>query len=508
MHATPKIRGVVAGVVSALVALGAAELVAGLSARLRSPIIDVGDRVIDLVPSPIKEFAISVFGTADKLALLIGMGVLILAYAAGIGILAVRRNRWIGVAGIAAFGLVGVVAATTGAGSLLAGLPSLIGTTVGAVALWILCRQAETPEATESAYHASRRQFLLASGSALVAAGALGGAGRLADRRFNVAADRGALALPSPARSLDAIPPGTSFDVEGITPFLTPNDDFYRIDTALTVPQLSVAEYSLSIGGMVERPMTLSFDDILSRTLVESDITLTCVSNEVGGKLVGNTRWLGIRLDELLDEAGIDPSADQIVGRSVDGYTCGFPVSALDGRDALVAIGMDGEPLPLEHGFPVRLIVPGLYGYVSATKWLTEIELTTFADFDHYWVDRGWAVEAPIKTQSRIDTPRPLATLSPGTHAIAGVAWAQTRGIELVEVQIDGGEWQEAELADPLNDVTWRQWKLGWEATPGRHDLSVRATDGTGETQTSDRARPIPDGATGWHSIVVLVDES
>lgn len=282
---------------------------------------------------------------------------------------------------------------------------------------------------------------------------------------------------------------------------------FYRIDTALMVPQVPAETYQLKITGLVEREMELSYRDLLDRDLVEADITMTCVSNEVGGKLAGNARWLGLRLDTLLDEAGIRLGADQIVGRSVDRYTCGFPVAALDGRDALVAIGMNGEPLPVEHGFPARLIVPGLYGYVSATKWLAEIELTTFAAFDHYWVGRGWAARAPIKTQSRIDTPAPLDRIPPGPTAVAGVAWAQTRGIERVEVRIDDGAWQLAELTAELNDATWRQWRFTWMAAPGRHDIACRATDGTGQTQTETRAQPIPDGASGWHSIVVLVDE-
>ncbi len=220
---------------------------------------------------------------------------------------------------------------------------------------------------------------------------------------------------------------------------------------------------------------------------------------------MGTAMWGGIRLDDLLDEAGINPSATQIVGRSVDGYTCGFPVAALDGRDALVAVAMNGEPLPLEHGFPARLIVPGLYGYVSATKWLTEIELTTFEDFDQYWVPRGWDANGPIKVQSRIDTPRALETIDAGQVAIGGTAWAQTRGIDRVEVRIDDGAWQDAALADELNDVTWRQWHLAWNATPGRHTITVRATDREGTTQVEERTTPMPNGATGWHQTVVLV---
>jgi hypothetical protein len=257
---------------------------------------------------------------------------------------------------------------------------------------------------------------------------------------------------------------------------------------------------------MVDNEVELSYADLLGRQLIERDITLTCVSNEVGGRYVGNARWLGARLDALLDEAGIAPGADQIVGRSVDGFECGFPVAALDGRDALVVVGMNGEPLPIEHGFPARLVVPGLYGFVSATKWLTEIELTTFAEFDHYWLRRGWAQRAPIKLMSRIDTPRGLAKVPAGMVPIAGVAWAQTIGIGGVEVQVDDGPWQPAELAAAPSADTWRQWLFRWNAKPGRHSITVRATDRTGAIQTAARAEPIPDGASGHHQIIVIVE--
>jgi DMSO/TMAO reductase YedYZ molybdopterin-dependent catalytic subunit len=294
--------------------------------------------------------------------------------------------------------------------------------------------------------------------------------------------------------------------VARISPFITPNADFYRIDTALTAPQVSTGDYTLRIHGMVGNEIELSYDELLRRPMVERDITLTCVSNEVGGHYAGNARWLGTRLDDLLREAGVQPGSDQVVGRSVDGFACGFPVAnAMDGRDALVVVGMNGEPLPIEHGFPVRLVVPGLYGFVSATKWLTEIELTTFAAFDHYWLRRGWAQQAPIKLMSRIDTPRGLGKVAAGTAAIGGVAWAQHTGIAAVEVQIDDGPWQPATLGDVTTKDTWRQWMLPWEATSGRHTITVRATDANGAIQTSDRAEPIPDGASGLHQIVVIV---
>ena len=246
---------------------------------------------------------------------------------------------------------------------------------------------------------------------------------------------------------------------------------------------------------MVNRPFEVDFLELIDMPMVERHITIACVSNEVGGDLIGTAKWLGVPLPVLLERAGVQPGATQIVGRSADGFTVGFPTEvALDGRDALVAVGMNGEPLPFEHGFPARLIVAGLYGYVSATKWLTEVELATWDGFDAYWVPRGWSKEAPIKTQSRIDVPVDGSTIRPGQQAIAGVAWAPTRGISGVEVRVDGGRWQPAELAAELADTTWRQWRMPWEATSGTHSIMVRATDGTGETQTDEVAPPAPDG--------------
>jgi DMSO/TMAO reductase YedYZ molybdopterin-dependent catalytic subunit len=334
----------------------------------------------------------------------------------------------------------------------------------------------------------------------------LGAGARAVNSRSSIAAaSRRNLTLPGATAPLPAAAQSIEAGVTGVSPFFTPNSAFYRIDTAITVPQVDLQHWNLKIDGMVDRPTVLRFDDLVNRELVESDITLTCVSNEVGGNLMGTARWLGVRLDRLLEEVGVDPAADQVVGRSVDGYTCGFPVEALDGRDALIAIGMNGEPLPVAHGFPARLIVPGLYGYVSATKWLNHIELTRFDQFDQYWVKRGWVDDAPIKVQSRIDTPRGLATVDPGIVAIAGVAWAQTRGISAVEVRIDDGRWLPARLADELNDVTWRQWLFSWNATSGRHSISVRATERGGPIQTDERSEPFPSGATGQHTIIVIV---
>jgi DMSO/TMAO reductase YedYZ molybdopterin-dependent catalytic subunit len=315
--------------------------------------------------------------------------------------------------------------------------------------------------------------------------------------------------LPAAETTLAPLPAGVDLGIDGLSPFTTPNLAFYRIDTALVVPQIQAEDWSLRIHGMVDRELRLTYDELLARPMIETDVTMTCVSNEVGGGLVGNARWQGVRLADLLDEVGVQDGATQIVGRSADGWTNGFPTAnATDGRDAIVAVAMNGEPLPIEHGFPARIVVPGLYGYVSATKWVTELELTGFDDFDGYWVRRGWAKEAPIRTQSRIDTPKGLARIAPGRTAVAGVAWAQLRGVDKVEVRVDDGPWVEARLAEVPSDATWRQWVHEWDATPGRHTITTRATDGTGETQPEERMAPIPSGATGWHNVVVSVEDA
>jgi DMSO/TMAO reductase YedYZ molybdopterin-dependent catalytic subunit len=316
----------------------------------------------------------------------------------------------------------------------------------------------------------------------------------------SVKSARTAVSLPTPSGTVAVSPVGSA--VAGLN-YVVSNQDFYRIDTALVVPQVDPADWTLKIHGRVRTPITLTWADLLKRPMVERYITLSCVSNEVGGYLIGNALWLGVPIQDLLDEVGPDDGADQVVSRSVDGFTAGTPTKALrDGRDALIAIAMNGEPLPIEHGFPARMVVPGLYGYVSATKWLAELELTTFADFDAYWIPRGWAQLAPIKTESRIDKPR-AGTMVSGQTVIAGVAWAPHRGIAKVEVRVDEGTWQPATLAAVASVDTWRLWSLPWHATPGDHTLSVRATDNAGETQTEAIADPAPDGATGWHTVRV-----
>ena len=303
------------------------------------------------------------------------------------------------------------------------------------------------------------------------------------------------------------LPAGHSLDVPDISPIITPNEDFYLIDIALSPPQVNLEEWTLKVTGLVENPYEITFDELLTRPLVERYVTLSCVSNSVGGSLVGHAKWLGVPLSLILDEAGLLPEAEQIVGRSVDGFTVGFPSTIpFDGRDALVAVGMNDEPLPIEHGFPVRLVVAGLYGYVSATKWLSELELTTWDGFDAYWVPRGWAKEAPVKTQSRIDTPRDGRNIQAGPRSIAGVAWAPHRGVDQVEVQVDNGPWMKAELSAEISDNSWRQWRVDWDPLPGSYEIRCRATDGEAVTQTEVIRPPAPDGATGWHTIRVTVN--
>ncbi|WP_373283213.1 molybdopterin-dependent oxidoreductase [Nocardia vinacea] len=325
-------------------------------------------------------------------------------------------------------------------------------------------------------------------------------------QRRDVSGERAAIQLPEPSGPTVSLAPDADLKLPGLTPYLTSNSDFYRIDTALIVPQVSVDDWSLRIHGMVDHEIQLSWDDLAKRTPVETLVTLACVSNPVGGDLIGNASWRGYRLDELLAEAGPHPDADMVLSHSIDGFTAGSPLAVLtDGRDALLAVGMNGEPLPVAHGYPARLVVPGLYGYVSATKWVTELEITRFDRATAYWTRRGWSAYGPIKTGTRIDTPRARAKLQPGSTAIAGVAWAQHRGIRAVEVQIDNGPWQPARLSTEQSIDTWRQWVYDWNATPGPHTIRARATDGTGETQTEARAPVVPDGATGYPSTTVTV---
>ena len=490
-------RDALAGALAAGLGLGVSELIAGLVLWAPSLVEGLGDLVIDNVPGPVKDWAISVFGTNDKLALLIGITVVTLIIGGVAGVLA--RDRFsLAVAVFVGFGLLAAWAAAVEPVSLVAAfIPAAAAVVVGLGTLRMLYDVA-VPSQTDD----TRRRFILAAGAVVGVAALSAGFGRvLIEKAKRAVSGREEVVLPTAAQPLPPVPEPADLDVEGLTPIIVPNEDFYRIDTALSVPRVNLQEWTLGVTGLVDRPYTIDFYDLLDMRMVERDITLSCVSNQVGGGLVGNARWLGVPLVEILDRAGVQSQASQIVGRS-DRFTVGFPVeAAYDGRDALVAVGMNGEPLPFEHGFPARLVVAGLYGYVSATKWLTEIELTTWDGFDAYWVPRGWAKEGPVKTQSRIDTPGPGARVALGTVTVAGVAWAPSRGISRVELQLgEGGDWVEAELSEPLSDNAWVQWRVDWEpAEPGRHILTCRATDGEGDLQTEEMVPPAPDGASGWH---------
>ncbi len=504
--------GVATGLIVAGVAIGAAHLVAGIVNPQASPIVTVGQTAIDGTPEWLKSFAIRTFGERDKDVLLAGIGLVLVAAAIALGIASVRRP-WTAFAGLFAFGAIGAAAALTRPTARPAdALPAVAGAAVGAIALLALARAGpqRQEEARAEGHRADgrefdRRRFLLTGAAGVAVAFVAGGAGNLLARRFRADASRAAVRIPTPA-SRASPPTSAELRVPGLGPFFTPNERFYRVDTALLVPAVMTEDWRLRVHGMVDHEITLDYEQLLSRPLIERDITLTCVSNPVGGRYAGNARWIGAPLRDLLLEAGPDPDADQILSRSVDGFTLGTPTAvAMDGRDALLAVAMNGEPLPLEHGFPVRMVVPGLYGYVSATKWVVDIELSTFDAFDPYWIQRGWAERAPIKTMSRIDTPTPFTELRVGEVAIAGVAWAQHVGIERVEVSVDGGPWATAELAAETTVDTWRQWIYRWGARPGDHRLRVRATDATGVTQTAERTEPFPNGATGHHEIVVRV---
>ena len=566
------LAGAMVGVLAAAVAIGAAQVAAGLTVPQSSPVIAVGQAAIDLTPGPVKDFAISAFGPNDKTVLLGGILVVLALYAAVVGMLAVRRLAF-GMWGLAVFAFIGLVAALTRPDSTPGYVvPTLVGAAAGAFALVRLTRAAtrlgpppararsrgrpdlpapdqlypdlsapdlsapdlpaspdaepvpstaaaESGEAPAYSFTylpnpddqgpprgPARRQFLVASGVAAAAAAAGTFVGRELITRRNVSQARAALRFPRPAVPAPPLLPGTDLKIPGLSSFITPDGSFYRVDTALLLPQVDPETWQLRIHGMVQREVTITFAELLKRPLIEDYVTLTCVSDPVGGPYVGNAKWLGASLATLIRQARPLAGADQLLCTSVDGFTSGTPLQVvLDGRDALLAVAMNGTALPVEHGFPARMVVPGLYGYVSATKWVTDIEVTTFASASAYWVQRGWSQQGPIKTESRIDVPFGGASLANGRTAVAGVAWAQHKGIAAVEVRVDGGPWHEARLAAVPDIDTWRQWVWEWPATPGSHLLEARATDKTGYTQTAAQAQPPPNGASGYPSAQVTV---
>ena len=528
----------VAGLLAAAVAVGVGQLVAGLVAPDSSPVVAVGEASIDLTPPPVKDFAISAFGTNDKLVLVTGILAVLAVFAAVVGALAVRR-LWYGMAGLAAFTVIGLAGAltrpTAGPGYALA---TLAGGAAAAVALTLLVRavpraararlpagaqdspgrkpadQSARPDAPElvrpgrpvTASSPERRRFLVTGTATAGAAAVAYFGGRYLAEGTSVSQARASLRIPVPASPAPPLPPGSDLRIPGLSTFITPNNSFYRVDTAIVLPEVPPSSWQLRVHGMVAREITISFDELIRRPLTADYITLTCVSNPVAGPYVGNALWLGASVASLLREAGVRAGADELLCTSADGFTSGTPLqTVMDGRDAMLAVAMNGTALPVEHGFPVRMVVPGLYGYVSACKWITDIEVTTYASNIAYWAQRGWDQQAPIKTESRIDVPNGSTQLKPGMTPVAGVAWAQHKGIAAVEVRVDSGPWHEARLAAVPDIDCWRQWVWDWKATPGNHVIEARATDATGYTQTALQEPPPPNGATGYPSVSVSV---
>jgi DMSO/TMAO reductase YedYZ molybdopterin-dependent catalytic subunit len=506
-----------AGVAAAAVALGVAQLVAVLFGPGADSRTAVGSAVIDLTPGPVKEGAIQLFGTADKLAL----SIVVLAVIAVVAALTAQRETGripLGSIAIVLAGVAGSVAVLTRAGGTWTDVvPTVVGTICGVAVLRLLVsgRITKGTAAGGSAEAVERdgvpdpgRRLSLVTLGFLTAGVASGVAGAVLNRlRSSVAGDRNAFALPPAAKSAPPIPAAVQPAGVALAPFVTPNADFYRIDTALAVPQVSRNQWRLKIHGMVDRELDLGFADLDRFEVVERVVTLTCVSNPVGGDLISNAKWTGYRVRELLAQAGVHPDADMVLSTSIDGFTAGTPTEALsDDRGALLAIGMNDVPLPTEHGYPARLVVPGLYGYVSATKWVVDLELTRFDRAQAYWTRLGWSARGPIKTESRIDVPRSGQVVAPGPVTFGGVAWAQNRGVRAVEVSIDDGPWEPATLGAGYSNQTWRLWSFPWQAEEsGAHQIRVRATDETGAVQTSEQADVVPDGASGWHTVSYAV---
>jgi len=502
------------GLIAGVLGLGLANLIAYLTGPVGSPVSAVGELVISVLPAPLINFGKDTLGTADKPILLGIITVAVLAVCSLAG-RAEYRRRLAGGAVFAVVAVLGLIGVGARAGSQISAyLPTVVGLVFGYILLQTLAEKLHLWQDGRAGYGGAvplegaaspgRRTFLrwtvIVGGVAAVTAVAgqvlVNAANRVSDVR-----DR--LRLPAAAKPAAAVPAGAELGVDGLSPYLTPNADFYRIDTALQVPIIDPAQWTLEITGMVENPVTISFDELAALPLVEHVTTLTCVSNPVGGDLVGNARWLGYPIRELLARARPTAGADMVLSTSEDGFTAGTPLSALldDDREALLALGMNGEPLPLEHGFPVRMVVPGLYGYVSATKWVRKLKVTTFAADEGYWTPLGWSALGPIKLASRIDVPR--RSVPAGQVVVAGVAWAQHTGVSRVEVRVDDDDWREAELAEVTSVDTWRQWRYVWDAPSGDHTLSVRATDSDGNLQEAAEAAPAPNGATGFHRVSV-----
>ncbi|HEY0719311.1 MAG TPA: molybdopterin-dependent oxidoreductase, partial [Streptosporangiaceae bacterium] len=528
-HGRRNTYGAIAGVLAAAVAMGVGQLVSGLTVRQGAPWAVVGEAAINLAPPPVKNFAISAFGSNDKNVLVAGILVVLAIFAAVIGILAMRRLAY-GFWGLAVFAAVGVAAAVSlpraNAGWAA---PTVLGALAAAFALSKLTQRAigatgpapiprgrpaigDSPEPPPETWTyrppagPARRGFLVGSGVAAGATVVTAFAGRELNARQSVTQARSLVRIPKATQPAPALPAGTDLHIPNLSSFVTPNSSFYRVDTAIVLPQVDPGSWKLRIHGMVDREISITFDELIRRPLAEHFVTLTCVSDPVSGPYIGNAKWLGANLAALIRSARPQAGASQLLCTSVDGFTSGTPIEVvLDGREALLAVAMNGTALPVEHGFPARMVVPGLYGYVSATKWVTDIKVTTYQAEIAYWAQRGWSPQAPIKTESRIDVPLSGGSLKPGRTAVAGVAWAQHRGIAAVEVRVDRGPWHQATLATVPGIDTWRQWVWYWDATPGNHTIEARATDHTGHTQTANPAPPEPNGASGYPLATVTV---
>ena len=501
-------RAALAGAAAAAFGAGVAELAGALIGA--SPVAAVGSALIDLAPPWGKDLAIALFGTGDKAALIVTVAVALLLLGAAAGLIA-RRSRGGAQTLVVVLGLIGVGAAVTRAdAAALAVVPPAVGAGATLLALNMLVPRAlaAAPAAATgtATAGASRRTFLLwtAGAAAAGAVAAVGGWALQAGARAATAV-RAAITLPRAVKTA-TVPAGADLGIPGLAPVITPNAEFYRIDTALAVPQIDPATWKLRIHGKVDNEVEIGWDELLALPLEESVTTLTCVSNEVGGDLVGTALWLGYPIRHLLARAGVHADADMVLSTSIDGFTAGTPLETLtDERNAILAVGMNGEPLPIAHGFPVRMVVPGLYGYVSATKWVTDLEVTRFSDAQGYWIPRGWSERGPIKIASRIDVPRRGAAVAAGDTVIAGVAWQQHVGVSGVQVRIDDGDWRDATLGAAISDDTWVQWTLPWTATAGAHTITARAIGTDGQPQTQASAPPAPDGATGWPRVSVNV---
>lgn len=497
------------GVLSMVAGLAVGHLVGGLISPSSSPFLAVGGTAIDFTPLWLKDFAVSSFGSYDKVVLLSGMAVVIGLVGVAAGLLS-RRSRTPGLVLLVVLGVIATLAVltrpTAGVLDVFAPLVALIVSVGAFVLLYQRGQLTKSPAGDGTVVEVSRRALLVGSVAVAAGAGIAAAGGQLLTGRGGIEASRKAVGRIVPTVAAPPIPAGADFVSDGSPSFITPNRDFYRVDVNLTLPQLRAEDWRLRVHGMVDRELTLNWADLKSRKLIERPVTMTCVSNEIGGPYISTANFTGVLLADVLREAGVRRGADQVFTTSVDGWTCGSPTAVLTdpGRQAMLVIAMNREPLPIEHGFPVRMIVPGLYGFVSGTKWITDMELTTFDTKRAYWLQRGWGQRAPIKTMSRIDSPGAFGRVSPDAP-ITGIAWAQTKGIEKVEVRVDRGEWRPAELSTEVNVDTWRMFRLRGRWEPGNHIAEVRATDKTGYTQTTDRAAPIPDGASGWHSVQFTV---